>query len=229
MKTVGIIGGLGPETTSEFYLELSFLCQKIDRSKRPPILIFSVPIPYDIEESAIARGENEELCIPLLIEAAQKLEAGGADFIVLLCNSLHAFIDKIRKAVQIPVLSIVEESTKFLKANNINKVGLLATAITSKRKVYESYFNSQKIEIVKPDDFEQAKLGKIIHNLVMNKHTNRDREVITSIIDNFENKGVENIILACTDLQLLLPSHPKLKIFDTMKIFAKATANKVID
>ena len=228
MKTVGIIGGLGPETTSEFYLELIFSCQKLNRVNRPPILIYSVPLPYDIEEDAIARGKGEERCVPFISEAAKKLEKAGADFLVMPCNSLHAFIEDIRSVVKIPVLSIVEETTKFLKKENISEVGIISTSITLNKKLYENSFKANGIKQITLDDFQQAKIGKMIHNLVSNRHDNKDREELIKVINDFETKGIDHVILACTDLQLLIPHHPRLKIYDTMKIFAEATVQEIL-
>ena len=228
MKTVGIIGGLGPETTSEFYLELIFSCQKLNRVNRPPILIYSVPLPYDIEEDAITRGKGEERCVPFISEAAKKLEKAGADFLVMPCNSLHAFIEDIRSVVKNPVLSIVEETTKFLKKENISEVGIISTSITLNKKSYENSFMANGIKQITPDDFQQAKIGKMIHNLVSNRHDNKDREELIKVINDFETKGIDHVILACTDLQLLIPHHPRLKIYDTMKIFAEATVQEIL-
>ena len=228
MKTVGIIGGLGPETTSEFYLELIFSTQKLNKANRPKILIYSVPLPYDIEEDAIARGKGEERCLPFLIDAAKSLERAGADFLVMPCNSLHAFIENIRGSVKIPVLSIVEEATKFLKEERISEVGIISTLITLNKKLYETSFTTNGIRQVVPDDFQQAKIGKMIHNLVSNRHDNKDREELVKIISEFEGKGVGGVILACTDLQLLIPEHPRLKIYDTMKILVDTTVKELL-
>ena len=228
MKTVGIIGGLGPETTSEFYLELIFSCQKLNKVNRPTILIYSVPLPYDIEEDAIARGKGEERCVPFILDAAKKLEKAGADFLVMPCNSLHTFIEDLRSAVKIPVLSIVEETTEFLKKENISEVGIISTSITLNKKLYENSFMANGIKQITPDDFQQAKIGKMIHNLVSNRHDNKDREELIKVINDFETKGIDHVILACTDLQLLIPHHPRLKIYDTMKIFAEATVQEIL-
>ncbi len=228
MKTVGIIGGLGPETTSKFYLELVFLCQELNKVSRPPILIYSIPLPYDIEEDAITKSKGEERCIPFLKDAAKKLEEAGADFLVMPCNSLHVFINDIRRAVKIPVLSIVEETTKFLKKENISEIGIVATSITLNKKLYENSLLANDIKQITPDDFQQAKIGKIIHNLVSNRRNNKDRRELTKVINDFETKGVNHVILACTDLQLLKPHHPRLKIYDTMKIFAEATVQEIL-
>lgn len=228
MKTVGIIGGLGPETTSEFYLDIIFSCQKKSKTTRPGIIIASVPLPYQIEEDLITKNAGSERYIPFLVNEARRLEKAGADFIVMPCNSLHVFIKEIRNAVDIPVLSIVEETVKFLKQNNLNKVGIVSTSATIENKLYQTAFAENNITCVTPNDFQQAKMGKFIHNLVNGQQKNNDREELIRIINDFENKDVDCVALACTDLQLLIPKHPTLKIFDTMKIFADATVKELL-
>ena len=228
MKTVGIIGGLGPETTSDFYLDIVFSCQKKDKTHRPSIIIARVPLPYKIEKEAIVKNIGFERIPPFLIKEAKKLEKAGADFIVMPCNSLHVFIKEIRNAVDIPVLSIVEETVKFLKKNNLNKAGIISTSATIKNKLYENALVENEIGYETPDDFQQAKLGKVIFNLVTGKQSNKDREDLIQIINAFEKKNVDCVVLACTDLGLLIPQHPALKIFDTMKIFADATVREIL-
>jgi len=228
MKTVGIIGGLGPETTSEFYLDLVFSCQRKDKTHRPSIIIASVPLPYKIEEEAIAKNLGFEKIPPFLIQEAKRLEKAGADFIVMPCNSLHVFIKEVRSAVDIPVLSIVEETVKFLKKNNFNNVGIISTSATIKNKLYENAFAKNKIGYKIPDNFQQAEMGKFILNLVTGIQSNKDREKLIQIINGFEKKDVDCVVLACTDLQLLIPQHPTLRIFDTMKIFADATVEEIL-
>lgn len=228
MKTIGIIGGLGPETTSEFYLDIVFSCQKKDKTARPSVVIASVPLPYQIEEDSISKNMGIERCLPFLISEAKRLEKAGADFIVMPCNSLHIFIADIRNAVKVPVLSIVEETVKFLKKNNFNKVGIVSTSATIENKLYENAFKENAIGYETPDDFQQAKLGKFILNLVTGQQNTRDRDELIKIISDFESKNVDCVVLACTDLQLLIPKHPNLKIFDTMKIFADASVEEIL-
>ena len=227
MKKVGIIGGLGPETTSEFYLDIVFSCQKMKSSNRPALIISSVPLPYEIEEDAILKNIGIERFPPFLIEEAKRLERAGADFIVMPCNSLHVFIQDIRRAVSVQVISIVEETVKFLKRNNMKKVGIVSTSATIKNKLYEKAFAENGIECVIPNALQQAKMGKIILNLVTGRQENKDREEFIKIIKDFENRELDCVILACTDLQLLIPSHPTLKIFDTMKILADSVVENI--
>ncbi len=124
MKTVGIIGGLGPETTAEFYLDIIFSCQKKNKTQRPPIIISSVPLKFKIEQDLIMKNKGAKRYIPFLTKEAKRLEKSGADFLVMPCNSLHVFINEIRQAVKIPVLSIIEETIKFLKKNKLKRVGI---------------------------------------------------------------------------------------------------------
>ncbi len=229
MKTAGIIGGLGPETTSEFYLDIIFSCYKKTKNNRPGIVIASVPLPYQIEEDVIIKNKGSERYIPFLVSEAIRLEKAGVDFIVMPCNSLHVFIKEIRKAVKIPVLSIIEETVKFLKKNKFSKVGVVSTDITIQNKLYENAFEKEGITYVTPDSFQQGKLGRIILNLVTGKQKNKDREELIKIIDGFEQENVDCVVLACTDLQLLTPKHPALRIFDTMRIFADATVEKILE
>jgi aspartate racemase len=228
MRAVGIIGGLGPETTAEFYLDVVFSCQTRSKIARPGVIISSVPLPYQIEEDLILRNIGTERYIPFLVAEAQRLEKAGADFLVMPCNSLHVFIQDIREAVSIPVLSIIEETVKFLKENGFKRVGIVSTSATIQNKLYETAFAENDIDYVTPNDFQQAKMGKFIHNLVMGQQRNDDREELIGIIDELASKGVDCVALACTDLQLLIPKHPTLKIFDTMKVLVDATVEEIM-
>ncbi|MBN2016011.1 amino acid racemase [Candidatus Dojkabacteria bacterium] len=228
MKTVGIIGGLGPETTSEFYLDIVFSCYKKIKEARPGIIISSVPLPYKIEEDLIMKNKGAERYIPFLINEAKRLEKACADFIVMPCNSLHVFIEEIRDSVEIPILSIIEETVKFIKRNKYKKVGIVSTSATIQNKLYETAFERNDITYVTPDELQQAKMGKFILNLVLGQQKNRDREELIQIINDFEKHKVDCVALACTDLQLLIPKHPTLNIFDTMKIFADATVEEIL-
>ena len=228
MKTVGIIGGVGPETTAQFYRSLILTAQELDKNARPPILIYSVPLPYAIERDSILNATGEERNIPYLVEAAKILEKGGADFLVMPCNTLHAFIGDIRSSVKIPVLSIIEETTDFLKTHGISNVGLISTASTRKNKLYENALKQSGINYEIPDNGQQEQIGHLIHNLVMGDVAKDDKEKLENIIDSFESKNIRDIILACTDLQLLNPQHSKLKIWDTMKILADVTVQEIL-
>lgn len=228
MKTVGIIGGLGPETTAEFYMETIFGSFEQNKLARPPVLLWSVPLPYEIEQDLITKSIGEERYIPFLVDAAKRLEKGGADFIVMPCNSLHIFLNEIRASVSIPVLSILEETAMFLKNRNVTEVGVLATNTTIKSNMYEKELSKNNIIQVIPSEDEQSRIGEVINRLVRSRHNETDKKELLTTIDRLSQSGVTTIILACTDLQLLMPKHDKVQIFDTMKILSDATVNKIL-
>lgn len=228
MKSVGVIGGLGPETTSEFYLEVIFGCQKQNATRRPLVVISSVPLLFEIEKDLIASNTGKERYIPFLVNEAQRLEKSGVDFLVMPCNSLHVFIKEIRAAVKIPVLSIVEETISYLQQNNFSNVGLISTSATVKNNVYEDELRKNQITFETPSDLEKAKMDKIIQKLIEGRQLNADRAEIINTANNLAKSGVDCVALACTDLQLLLPSSTDVPIFDTMKILANATVREIL-
>ena len=228
MKTVGIIGGLGPETTANFYLEVVFSFFEKNKETRPPMLLWNVPIPNKVEEEFITSTKGGEVYVPLLVDAAKRLEKGGADFIVIPCNSVHMFIDNVRKAVKIPVLSIIEETVAFLNEQKVKEVGILATSVTLRKKLYEHAFSKSGIRSQAPSDENQAKMGRIIRNLVASRYTEEDRVQLLFIIEQFIAQGVQTVILACTDLQMLAPEHEQVRIYDTMKILADSTISELL-
>ncbi len=229
MKTVWIIGGLWPETTSEFYLDVMFSCQEEKSESMPWIVIASVALPYKIEENAIANNCWFELILPFLLKEARRLEKSGVDFIVLPCNSLHLFIEDIRKSVSIPVLSIVEETIKYIQKKGYWTVGIVSTSATIENKLYENAFEKSNIHYKTPNPYDQAKMWKFIMNLVRWQQNNRDREEFINIIWKFEQQWVDAVALACTDLQLLIPTNKNIIIFDTMKILSQSTVKKLLN
>ncbi|MDB5162323.1 MAG: aspartate racemase, aspartate racemase, partial [Candidatus Saccharibacteria bacterium] len=225
---VGVIGGLGPETTANFYLEVIFRCQQLNDNQRPSVVIGSVPLLFEIERDLIAHNTGIERYIPFLQEEAKKLEKSGVDFLVMPCNSLHVFIEEIREAVSIPVLSIVEEAIKYLNSKDIKKVGLISTSATIENKVYESKLSESGIEYVTPIDQQRSKIDSIIQRLVSGEHLEEDRKFLIDTADSISEKDVSYVALACTDLQLLNPESEKVEIFDTMKILADSTVAKIL-
>lgn len=228
MKKVGIIGGLGPETTAKFYMRVVLSCSKIS-GVRPKVIISNVAIPLDIEKDIITMAKNKEKILPLLINSAVELEKAGADFIVIPCNTVHVFIEKIRKSVNVPVLSIIEEASDFLQAQDVKSVGLLGTKLTINGKLFDRRFNDKNIKTVTPNKSSQSKLGKIINNLVNNTQNKNDEGELSEIIYKLFDKKADCILLACTDLQLLITNNKRARIFDTMDILARSTIKEILD
>lgn len=227
MKTVGIIGGMGPETSADFYLELIHGSHMINKTQRPAILLWNVPIPLSVEEDLILKGTGEERFVPFLVDGAKRLERGGADFIVIPCNTVHMFIDDIRKAVRIPVLSIVEETAKVLETSKIKRIGFLSTELTIRKNIYSPLLHEKNIRAISPTQAQQETINHVIQNILSNSATKIDAENLKTIIERLVKKHAEAIVLACTDLQHILHKQKNIKIIDTMKILAQATIRRL--
>jgi len=209
-------------------LEVIFQCQRKNNEQRPSIIIASVQLLFEIERDLIERNFGKERYIPFLVTEAKRLERSGVDFLVMPCNSLHVFINEIRAAVSIPVLSIVEETIKYLNDHRYKKVGLISTSATITNRVYETAFSENGLSFVTPNDLQRAQMDKIIQRLIAGQHLNSDRELIHGIIGELSDKDIDAVALACTDLQLLLPNSNNIPVFDTMKVFAEATVANIL-
>jgi len=223
MKTLGIIGGYGPETTAEFYLKLIALSRK-NAQNYPSILIYNPSIPFELEKAMAGEGRDEAKMLPILINAAKKLEQSGADFIVIPCNTVHIFIEDIRKSVNVPVLSIIEETVSEIKKQNFRKIGLLATTSTIRNKLYQTPLEHNGIELIVPKDTNQQLIGEIIPRILASHILADDKESLLQIINTFKNEGAEAVVLACTDLPLLIAkTKSNLALIDTLQVLARST------
>lgn len=228
MKVAGVIGGIGARSTADFYHEVFLLCQKKNQIQRPPIFIWSVPGLFETEKNCAIGNNGLEAYRELLIDGAKRLEQGGADFLVMPCNSVHTFFHDVQKAAGIPIFSIIEETVNFLKKKKIKKVGILSTTTTLKRKLYEQAFTEHHIEFIIPSSHEQKELAKIIHKIVQNKAGDKEREYLNAILANMKKAGINDVVLACTDLGLLHPSYEGVTVHDSMKILAVATVREIL-
>ena len=229
MKTLGIIGGLGPQTTSKVYLSIIDLIRKNGKDKYPPILIYNLPFPFVIENEAIVQGINSEKMLPYLLDGARILEKGGSDFGILPCNTLHKYINEIRESVKFPFISILEETVLFLKAKKIKTIGILATETTIKSKIYENILNKNGINVLYPSKTDQEIINNIIIELLNQKENKSHTSKIESVCESLNKLGAENILLACTDLQLaIIGVNSSVPIIDTTDILIQATVKELL-
>ncbi len=226
-KIVGVLGGMGPESTAIFYQELIVQCQKQYGAQYdedyPEIFIYNLPIP-DVVEGLKKPGET----LKVLVKGAKKLESIGVDFIVMPCNTANYFYDGVKKELSIPFLSIVEETAKKVKSRSYGKVGLLATETTITCKIYEKDFDNYGIKLVIPN--EQKAVNNIILNILAGKKLKNDKKELKRIIGKLKNGGADAIILGCTDIPVLLKKNGVgIEIFDTVEVLAEATIKYAIN
>lgn len=224
-KTIGILGGMGPDATADLYLKIIRICQRKYEASfdedYPPIIIYSTPVP-----EIISNIKKESL--PVLVDGVKKLESSGADFIIIPCNTAHYFLQTLKKNVSILILSMIEETVKRIKKKKYNKVGLLATDTTIKEKLYEKPLSRNGIDLIKPDKESQAIVMKIVRNVTAGKKIMKDKKELMDVVKKLKSKDAEAVILGCTELPLVINQNDfnNIEIFDATEILAESAVKK---
>lgn len=221
MKTIGIIGGVGPSTTAAFYMRIIQLVREFN-GERPRLLIHNVPVPAKMEDHFLRTGEGIENFVPLLQQAAISLQNGGVDLIVMACNSLHHLSNEIRQVIHIPFHSIVDASVQHLQREEVKRVGILGSPLTLQQSLYGEALSGCGIEFIVPNKEDQSTLGTIIRNIVFGKKGENDEQKFMNVMNNLQKLHLNHLLLACTDLQELKSRHPECITHDTMEILAQA-------
>ncbi len=215
MKTIGILGGMGPVATAELYKKIIKYCQTkygaVQDKDYPPIVMYSLPLKGTDETGII----NESSVFQEFVKEIKKLKIHGADFVIIPCNTLHTFDKRLQEELSIPLMSIVEVTSNEVKNSKMKKIGLLASETTYGNNLYESYLDS----LVVPDKKERKQISQVILHVMGGKNSQTDKKILLKIIENMK---VDAVILGCTELPVVLnQSDTKIKIFDSLEILAK--------
>lgn len=222
MKTIGLIGGMSWESSSLYYQIINRTIQeKLGGVHSGKSLLYSV----DFNEIAVLQKEgNWEKLAQLMIEAAQKLEKGGADFIVLCTNTMHKVSDAIEKSVSIPLVHIVDATAEKIQEKSIKRIGLLGTSFTMEQDFFKlRLLEKHNIETIIPNEKQRAAIHRIIYGELVKGIINTDsRNIFLEIITDLIHKGAEGIILGCTEIELLITNeYADAELFNTAEIHAR--------
>jgi len=219
MKRLGIIGGLGPETSCKFCLNINTKLREL-KACQPDIVMENIPVSLEAEKK-IVNGVQETEHLGLILRALEKLNKADVDIIAIPCNTVHVFLPELRELSKAPILSIMEECAKVCEKMGLKKVGLLASATTIKAKLHGNELNKQNIAVLVPSEADQNAVNRIILKITNGIATESDKKGLLAIIDNMKNQGAEAVILGCTDLQLLV-SKASLPLIDTCTVLENA-------
>ena len=204
MKTVGIIGGIGPESTIEYYrlIIASYREQKPDGSY-PSIIINSIDLTKVVD--LITANEVAEVTEYLAGEV-ERLAQAGADFGVLSANTPHIFFDELARRSTIPLLSIVEATCEAAKNSGLKRLGLFGTRFTAQAGFYQNVFSSEGMTLVLPEREEQEYIhDKYMNELVKGIFLPQTRERLLAIAGRLkEHESIQGLILGGTELPLIL-------------------------
>jgi aspartate racemase len=222
MKTIGVLGGMGPESTALFYRLLVKECQRQFNAKfdedYPEILIYNLPIPDPVSDI-----KNPEKIIGMMVETIKKMQSIGAEFIVMPCNTSHYFYGAVKERINLSFMNMLAVAAEKVKERGIKKIGILATNTTIKYRLYDNELEKKGICTVIPKN--QELLNNIIYNILSGKKLQEDEIILRTIIDNLLSLGAEAILLGCTDIPVLLnkEDYPDILFFDSLEILAEST------
>ncbi len=221
MKTIWILGGMSRESTTEYYKIINnHTKEKLWWLHSAEVLLHSVDFAK-IEE--LQHKWDWQWLTQIMIQNAQKLQNGWANFVIIATNTMHKMADDISANIDIPILHIADATAEEITKKWINKVLLLATKFTMEWDFYINKLNQKWIDVVVPDDKDRQMIHDIIYNeLCLWIISSSSKQMYLDIIAKFDNH-VAWVILGCTEIWLLIwQDDLKLPTFDTTYIHAKS-------
>lgn len=221
MKTIGLIGGMSWESSLEYYKLINETVKsKLGGFHSAQCLMYSV----DFEEIEVLQHQNKwDELTNIMVNSAEKLKNGGADFIVICTNTMHKMASDIEDRVGIKVLHIAEVTGEKIVQKGMKKVGLLGTKFTMEQDFYKKVLKEKfDIDVVIPEEEER----KIVHNVIYNELckgiiNDNSKTQYKNIINKLALNGAEGVVLGCTEIPLLIKqADVDIPIFDTTMIHA---------
>jgi aspartate racemase len=230
MKTIGLIGGMSWESSLQYYRLINETVKsKLGGLHSAKSLMLSVDFA-DIEILQ-SQGRWAEAA-QMLIQAAKNLEKGGADFIVLCTNTMHKAADDIQANVKIPFLHIADATAEKVKSSGIQNVGLLGTRFTMEEDFYRGRLAQRYgLTVHVPEAYDRETIHRVIYDeLVVGKINLHSKKQFAGIIERMVDRGVEGVILGCTEIGLLVHQEDsRVPLFDTTRIHAEAAVEYALE
>lgn len=225
-KTLGVLGGMGPQASARFYDLLIKLSEDLHGAKKnkdyPHILLSNLPVPDLINNRA-----SEDETVKMVHDEAMRLRRAGADMLVMSCNTMHLFEAKIsRKNTAKPFYSMIDAVIERVIKNKHKTVGLLGTRTTLTSGLYSDALREKGVNVLLPDVKEYKEIVKMINSVIAGKITINEKNKLKSFVNNFKKQGATAVILGCTELPLIAEQsvYKDIEIIDSLKILAeKAT------
>ncbi|NQU81948.1 MAG: amino acid racemase [Bacteroidetes bacterium] len=222
-KQIGILGGMGPEATSELFSLIIKNTKAQNDQDHIPVLIVNNPKIPDRSLFILGKGPSP---VNILVEGALKLEQMGADIILIPCNTAHFFIKQIEEKIHVPIIDMIKETARHVlcKFPEIKRYGLLSTAGVYKTAIYKKAFEGIALEIINPDTLYQKQNMTAIYGkngIKAGFKTDPVKKLLQSVT-NLEEKGVGAIVLGCTEISLVLKQpHISIPLINPLKILAE--------
>jgi aspartate racemase len=230
MKTLGIIGGLGPESTVDYYQKIIALYrERTGEGRYPEFIINSINLRKGLD---FMDADDLPGMADYLLEGIGKLARAGADFGLISANTPHIVFDQLEPRSPIPLISIVEATCASAKARNLKRLGLFGTRYTMRGAFYAKVFSREGIELLIPEPNDQDYIHeKYMNELIPGKFLPETRAGLLAIVDRLKAKSdIDGVILAGTELPLTLrdADHNGVPFLDTTKIHVEAAVDEML-
>ncbi len=229
MKTIGLIGGMSWESSQEYYRIINETArEKLGGLHSAECLMFS----FDFAEiEALQHAGNWEEAARRMVEAAQNLEKGGAEFVLICTNTMHKMAPEVQANIAIPLLHIADPTGEAIVASGITKIGLLGTKYTMEHDFYKGRLIEKfGIEVVVPNEADRNTVHNIIYDeLCLGLVKESSKKQYQAVIKKLEADGAQGVILGCTEITLLIQqADTDLPVFDTTRIHAETAVAKAL-
>jgi aspartate racemase len=229
MRTLGIIGGIAPPSTIDYYRQLIALYRERspDRSY-PSIIIDSIDATGFL---ALIAAADRPALVELLMRELHRLARAGADLALFASNTPHLVFDAVAERSPVPLISIVEETARVAAARGNTRVGLVGTRFTMERGFYQAVFERHGINVVIPDEADRALVHeRYFGELVEGVFRDETRAEIGEVIERMaERQAVESVVLGGTELPLLLRGVPSsVPLLDTTAIHVESAVARLL-
>jgi len=230
MKTIGLIGGMSWQSTSLYYSAINEgVKQSLGGLHSAKVCLYSVDF-HEIEQ--LQHAEKWVQTAAILAQAAQAVEAGGADLFLICTNTMHKVAAEVEAAVNIPLLHIADATAKQLLAYRMTKVGLLGTAFTMQQDFYKGRLSQDfGIQVLVPSEEQQAMVHEVIYQeLCLGIINPASKQKYLAVLQDLFNQGAQAVILGCTEITLLVQqTDTPIPLYDTTAIHAQSAVEAALD
>ena len=228
-RVIGLIGGLSWESSAEYYRIINQrMRERLGGRHSARCLMWS----FDFGEiEALQHAGRWDEATALMIDAARRLERGGADFVLVCSNTMHRMADALQVAIDLPLLHIADPTALRIRDAGLRRVGLLGTAFTMEQSFYRGRLvDRHGLEVLVPEDADRALVHRVIYDeLVQGRVEPASRDAYRQVIARLVERGAQAIILGCTEIMLLTRAEDSaVPLFDTTSIHAEAAVEMAL-
>lgn len=230
MKTIGLLGGMSWESTSTYYRLLNEgIKTRLGGLHSARLCLYSVDFA-EIEE--LQHRGDWTATATILSAAAQQVQAGAAEFLLICTNTMHKVADEIASNIDIPLLHIADATAEKLKADGVKCVGLLGTRFTMEQDFYKGRLQERHgISVLVPEEADRDTVHRVIYDeLCLGKVEDTSRQFFLQTMKSLIDRGADAVILGCTEIAMLVkPTDTDISLYDTTEIHCQAAVNYALD